>query len=190
MIKLIVIGILTSALAIAARAQSSATPGAVFYATPSVVVAFPGDFDKAVGGAVALGATLKNVHSIEADVMSFKTNEGGADDFKFTPVLATYKYHFILKGGVSLMAGASLGATFEKTEYVVGPFPGSLPGSSNDTYTRSETAFTSGLVGGVCYELNSNVSLDANVHLLRLEETTITTAGNMVLVTLGVKIRF
>jgi hypothetical protein len=190
MFKLIVIGMLATATAVSAQTQVAASRSIAFYATPSVVIAFPGDFDRAAGGALALGATINNVHSIEAEVMSFKTNESSSEDFTFTPVLATYKYTFVLNGKISLMAGASLGATFEKTEYFVGPFPGIPPDLSGGHYRISETAFTSGLLGGITYVLNSRVSLDANAHVLRLEETDVTTAGSMVLITLGVKVRF
>lgn len=160
-----------------------------YYAQPSVVIAYPGDFDNAAGGALALGLTINHVHSFEAEVISFKTS-GGSDDFTFTPLLATYKYSFVLNGNLSLMAGASIGATFEKMDYEVGPFPGIPPGLGPQRSSMSETTFTSGLLGGVAYALNPHVSLDANAHLLRLEKTDITTAGNMVLVTLGVKFRF
>lgn len=190
MIKRVIIGILATASAVSAQTQAQASRSVAFYATPSVVIAFPGDFDNAVGGALALGATINNVHSIEAEVISFKTNEGGSDDFKFTPLLATYKYSFVINSKISLIAGASIGATFEKAELDVGPVPLLPPGQSAGRYSISDTAFTSGLIAGISYGFSSRVSLDANAHVLRLEKTDITTAGRMVLVTLGLKVRF
>lgn len=191
MIKRLVIGILATASAVSAQTQAPASRSVAFYATPSVVMALPGDFDKTVGGALALGATINNVHSIEAEVVSFKTNEHlYDDDFKFTPLLATYKYSFVLNSKISLIAGASIGATFEKADYYTPSGPGGYPNYPGHFYSASDTAFTSGLIGGVAYAFNSHVSVDANAHLLRLEKTDITTAGNMVLVTLGLKIRF
>jgi hypothetical protein len=189
MMKRILIGFLAMASAVAAQTPPSASPGVSYYAVPSVVIAFPGDFDRAVGGALALGATINNVHSIEAEVMSFKTNLY-SDDFRFTPVLATYKYNFVLQNKIALVIGGSLGATFEKAEYFVPYGPGAPPGSSGYVSSASQTAFTSGVLGGVSYPLNNRVRLDANAHLLRLEKTDFTTSGNMVLVTLGAKIQF
>jgi len=94
--KLVLIGLLATASAVSAQAQASASATA-FYAEPSVVIALPGHFDNAVGGALALGATINGVHSIEADVISFKTKYY-SDDFTVTPVLATYKYSFLVNG--------------------------------------------------------------------------------------------
>lgn len=187
--KLFIIGLLATASAVSAQTPASASTSVVFYAEPSVVIAFPGDFYRAVGGALALGATINNVHSIEADAILFKANEKGyTDDFKFMPVLATYKYSFVLDHKLSLTAGASVGATFEKMEYYYGSFPG-IPNSGGQ-YRISNTAFTSGVLGGISYAFSNRVSFTANAHVLRLEKTNLTTAGNMVLVTLGVKFRF
>jgi hypothetical protein len=185
--KFIVIGFL--ALASVVAAQTSVSSGVAFYAMPSIVLADPGDFDNAVGGAVAIGATISNVHSVEVDLVSFKTSpKGYSDDFKFMPILATYKYSFVLDRNISVMAGGSIGVTSIKLDYFTLPTY-SMGGSGYSTHI-SETAFTSGLVGGISYALNSHVSLDANAHVLRVEKSDITTSGSMVLVTLGVKFRF
>jgi hypothetical protein len=184
--KLTVIGFLATAVAVAAQTQPLPSASVAYYVEPSAVIAFPGHFDNAVGGALALGATINNVHSIEADVISFKTKADG-EDFTFTPVLATYKYRFPLNGELSLMAGASVGATFEKNDYL---YSGMFMGGGSFYIHDRQTAFTSGLVGGISYVFSDHVSLDANAHLLRLEKTGFTTGGNMLLITVGLKFRF
>ncbi len=186
MYKLLVIAFFATVSALSAQTGTPASASTAFYVEPSVVIAFPGHFDNAVSAALALGTTIRTVHSIEVDVISFKTKEY-SDDFRFTPLLATYKYSFALPHQFSVMAGASIGATFEKWDYYLPPYPG---GGGGYTYSESQTAFTTGLVGGISYALSQRVSLDANTRLLRLEKTDLTTAGNMVLVTLGAKIRF
>ncbi len=147
-----------------------------FYAQPSVVVAFPGDFDTAAGGALALGVTVDGVHSVEAEVIHFKSGIG-ATDVTFTPLLATYKYGFKLPHKITIQVGGSVGATKERAS----------------VYWRSDenkTAFTYGATGGVSYALTERVSVVGSVLVLGLEKTTITTSGSIAIVTAGVNFRF
>jgi opacity protein-like surface antigen len=189
MIKVIIAGFLATVSAVLAQTQIPVSRGITYHATPSAVMVYPGDFKNAGGAALALGATINEVHSVEAEAISFNTNNpGGGDDYRFTPVLLTYKYNFVFGGKFSAVAGGSVGATFEKWDFFVPSTYNS--GSPGYYYSVSQTAFTSGLVGGVSYAISSRVSVDANAHVLRLEKSDVTTAGNMVLVSLGIKVRF
>jgi hypothetical protein len=158
-----------------AQTPPSLSSRVAFFAQPSVVVAFPGDFDTAAGGALALGLTLNRVHSLEVEVIRFESGLNSVD-VTFMPILATYKYRIQLAKKLSLKVGGSIGATRETAQFWWGD--------------HNQTAFTFGAVGGISYALNERVSLDGNVLALRLEETDITSSGNIAIITAGVNFRF
>jgi hypothetical protein len=161
--------------AIAASAQTPVTTGeeTMFYARPAVVFAFPGNFDSATGGALALGAEFKGGHSVEAEYTYFKSADGPVT-VKFAPILANYDYRFG-HGQLGLTVGVSVGATNEKANMW--------------WYTNTASAFTYGLRTGLSYDFTHRISFDAHITTLHLENTSITTAGNMALVRLGVNFR-
>jgi len=174
-ISVIVLGLLAVVSTASAQTQTPTSPSVVFYAQPSVVVAFPGHFDTAAGGALALGVAVNRVHSIEVEVISFRSRDSWLR-VTFTPLLATYKYRVALTDKLSLKAGASIGTTFEKTNYY--------------WYRESQSAFTAGFVGGVSYALTDRLSFEANVDALRLNKTDFTTSGSIAIVALGLNCRF
>lgn len=174
--SMIIAGLALAASCARAELAAPAATDWTVYAEPAVVAAFPGDFENAVGGALAVGTTYKGRHSIEADYIWFKSKEWPAD-VTFTPILATYKYAVPMSGPWSLTAGAAVGATHERAKsYYWGSW--------------SQTAFTYGLVAGGAYALTSHWSVNVDAWVLRLDATNITTSGNIVLVTAGVSYRF
>ena len=175
-ISVLVLALLTAVTTASAQTPVSVSSRVDFYAQASAVVAFPGDFDTAAGGAVAVGVSLDKVHSLEAQVIRFKSEEGLLD-VTFTPILATYKYRIPLAHKLSLKVGGSVGATKERAQHY-------WWGEEN------QTAFTYGATGGVSYAFSDHVSFDGNVLALRMENTNITTAGSIAIVTAGVTFRF
>ncbi len=174
-ISVLVLGLLAAVSTASAQTAASFSSRMKFYAQPSVVVAFPGDFDTAAGGALALGVTVDGVHSVEAEVIRFKSGLGSTD-VTFTPILATYKYRIALAHKLSIKVGASVGSTKERAQAWWGD--------------EEQTAFTYGVVGGVSYAYTDHISFDGNVLALRLDDTNITTSGNIAIVTAGVNFRF
>lgn len=145
-----------------------------FYARPSLVIAFPGDFDTAAGGAIAFGTTIHQMHSVEVEVTRFQSR----DDYlkvTFTPILATYRFQ-VKPNQFAFHVGVSAGVTQEHGEMW--------------WYSHNDTAFTYGIRAGASYDLTQAIALDADVSTLRLEKTDITTSGNIALVQLGVRFRF
>jgi opacity protein-like surface antigen len=177
-ISVIAFALLTAVSTASAQTPAPAPSRIAFYAEPSVIVAFGGDFDTAAGGALALGLSLNNAHSLEAQVIRYKT-EAGYADFTFMPVLATYKYRLPLPHKkLSIKLGGSIGATRLRAE--------SHYGWGEET----QTAFTVGAVGGLSYALTERVSLEGNVLVLGLDDTNLTTSGRIQIVTAGVNFRF
>jgi len=181
--KLLVISTLLLA-ACCARAQNSTMAGVRFYAQPSVVYVFPGDFKNATGEAIALGALINDQHSLEVEAIWFSTHDKSNTFIKvdFMPLLATYKYHFPSHNGVSGYFGAAAGST---SEHLTADF-GSILGS----YKTSSTVFTYGLQAGVTYALGSSVDLDFGGKVLRMNQSGITTEGNISMLTAGLRFRF
>lgn len=174
--SILAIGLLAAVSTASAQNAASVSSRMKFYAQPSVVVAFPGDFDTAAGGALALGVTVDGVHSVEAEVIYFKSGIGSTD-VTFMPLLATYKYGIKLNQKLTLQVGGSIGATRESASFY--------------WYSdQNKTAFTYGATGGVSYALTDRVSVVGNALVLGLENTTITTSGSIAIVTAGVNFRF
>jgi opacity protein-like surface antigen len=146
------------------------------YVQPSAVIAFPGDFDTAAGAALTFGATINEVHAVEAEVIWFESEDGGTR-VRFIPVLASYKYTLPIAPNWELRAGGSVGFTHEKAE-------------GRWIWAGSDTAFTYGISGGASYAITKNISLDADALVLGLDNTKFTTEGSIVLVTIGVNFGF
>lgn len=158
------------------------------YVQPSVVVAFPGDFDTAAGAAISIGTTINEVHAVEAEVIYFKSEDAGVN-VKFLPLLASYKYHWSPNAKWTIRAGGSVGATRIESEGFW--WPGWYSGMNGRWMDRgSEMAFTAGVNAGASYAVTQRVSLEADVLVLGLNETDYTSSGSITLVTLGVKYRF
>lgn len=155
------------------------------YARASAVVAFPGDFDTAAGGALAVGVSLDRVHSLEAEIIHFNSSDGG-EDVNFTPILATYHYSLPVAPKLTLKLGGSVGATRESSEWY---WSGTFYGGSGH-YKMSDTALTYGASAGISYAWTERLSFDGTVKALRMEKTDLTTAGGIAIVTLGVNFRF
>jgi len=171
----LMLGLCAAISTMSAQAQTSPERDAKLYARPELVIAFPGDFDNAVGGGLALGYSIAKAHAVEVEAIYFSSKDGYTT-VKFMPVVGSYIYSLRLDPRFSLKVGASIGATYEKADY----------------YWAHEntSAFTFGARAGLAYTLAKNVSLDLDVSALRLNETSITTSGNIVLTTLGVNFRF
>lgn len=158
------------------------------YVQPSLVVALPGDFDTATGGALSIGTTINESHAVEAEVIYFKSENSGVT-VKFMPLLASYKYRWSPMAKWTLRAGGSVGATRIDSEGFW--WPGSYLGGGGYWMDRgSETTFTAGVSAGASYALTPRVSFDADVLVLGLNETDYTTSGSITVVTLGVNYRF
>ena len=170
-----------SAVASSASAQTP-TPRAVeFYVQPSALVVFPGEFKDTAGGSLAVGATFAQQHSVEFEAIYFntRTDHFASTRVIFVPLLATYKYRGTLTEKLSWHAGASIGATVE---------------DARQTYyywsaEKTTTAFTYGFEGGVMYALTSRLSLDVSGKLLHLNESGLTTDGNISMFGVGLHIR-
>lgn len=182
--RLVVLGLLTAATIASAQTSAPAHSRVGVYTQASAVLAFPGDFDTAAGGALALGISLDRVHSLEAEVIHFKSSDNG-EDVEFTPILATYHYRLPVAPKWTLKLGGSVGATKLSGEwYFFGPyFPGWW-------VSESDTALTYGASAGVSYAMTDRLSLDGTLKALRMEETDLTTAGGIALVSVGVNFRF
>jgi len=168
--------------------HSQGQSGHSFYVQPSVVGAALGNnLNNAPGGSVAVGVTLGGPHTMEADVTWFDTHRGGDSDdkFKFTQLLASYKYEIPGQGNLAFHLGASLGITLEKESFLDVPLR--FPAYISDT---SANAFTYGAQGDVMYRFNPNVGVVLGLKVLALARTSIVTAGSMSLVSLGLNFRF
>jgi hypothetical protein len=172
--------------AVSVRAQSAvSTPSSDprFYVQPSVIVAFPGDLNTAVGGAVAVGMSFARHHSVEVEGMYFESS----DDYyklKFTPFIATYKYTFPVTAKLSLYLGASLGVMHQELDYPYYYY--SFLGSTH----LKDDAVTGGTTGGLEYKFNPRVALEAGVKTLEVARTDFTSRGTIALLRAGLKIRF
>ena len=171
----LLLGLCAAISTMSAQAQTSTDSDAKLYARPEVVIAFPGHFDTAVGGGLAVGYTVFKAQSVEAEAIAFSSKDGGYK-VKFLPVLGSYVYSLKCNPDLHVRFGASIGATFEKADYF--------------SYSHSTSAFTFGGRFGLSYGLAKNISLDLDASLLHLEETSITSKGNIVLTTAGVNFRF
>src|ERR1043166_9188828 len=111
--KNILWSLLTALVAVsAARAQSTSTTessATKFYIEPSLVVAFPGKFDTAVGGGFATGANFARHHCVEAEVIYFSSSQYYYYKIDFMPILVSYKYEIPLNPTLSVYAGGSVG---------------------------------------------------------------------------------
>jgi opacity protein-like surface antigen len=165
-----------------AFAESSAPASATqFYADASVIGAFPGEgLGNAAGEGLAIGVTLHQVHSIEAEVMHFKSSAGSGANIKFIPILATYKYAIPLAPKLSVNAGASVGVMHERAHR---PGWGWLNGGSDN-------AFAYGLSAGIAYDLTETIALTGSVRTLQLASTDYTTSGGITIISGGLSFRF
>lgn len=179
--KLLVLASSCFALIATAQAQNTTNSGTHFFVTPSIVVADPGDFKTAAGGAVAFGVEFARNHALQAEVISFESRENTGVKMRFTPILATYKYRFAAQNKFSFYAGLSAGITQEKLNTSTLFWMGRA---------GSDNAFTVGVLAGLVFKLSEHIALDANVRALNLRETRFTTEGNMSMVSFGVKFGF
>lgn len=168
------------AAATAVQGQSSAR----FYIEPSVVYVFPSGFEGVAGGALAFGAAFYSNHSVEVEVVRYQTKDKDipAVEVKFTPILVNYKYTLQLDGNLSGYVGASVGVTTEDPEVRFPYYYYNLQ--------ESYTTFTYGMQAGLAYAVSERISLHFGVKVLRLNETKITTEGNIALLSAGVNFRF
>lgn len=164
------------------RSRRSIEPGyrsaVQFSLRPSVVVAFPGsDFKTAVGGGLAVGASIQRTHDFELEGIRFQTNAAQFSDlhFNFTPVLASYTYNF-WTGNLDVKFGAAAGSTFEEASFF--------------SFTERASAFTYGLRTGLAFRLGPFAALEAKASVFHLNETDLTDAGRLILVDVGAQFRF
>lgn len=186
--KLLLAFVVLSGVTAAFAQSSDARLRFAAYVQPSVVVAFPGDFDTAAGAALSIGTTINEAHAVEAEVIYFKSEDGGVS-VKFLPLLASYKYRWSPTAKWTIRAGGSVGATRIESEGFW--WSGWYSGMGGRWVDRgSEMAFTAGVNAGASYALTERMSLDADVLVLGLNETDYTSSGSITLVTLGVNYRF
>lgn len=171
----LILGLCAGIFTMSAQAQTSTDAGAKLYARPELVVAFPGHFDTAVGGGLALGYSIVRAQAVEVEAIAFSSKDSGYK-VKFLPVVGSYIYSLKLNSDLQVKFGGSIGATWEKADYY--------------WYDQSTSTFTIGARAGLSYGLAKNVSLDLDASLLHLNETSIVTSGNIVLTTIGVNFRF
>jgi hypothetical protein len=167
--------------AVTAQAQSDNRAGTQLYVQPSLLIAAPGsDFKTATGVAIAGGVSFLGRHSVELEYVRFETEPDIGlvhYDIEFAYLLATYKYRFPITSKLSGYAGGSIGEV--EQEISVRMF-GDPTGS----------AVAGGVVGGVQYQLNEHISLDAGMKVLFQDSTRFTTTGSVLLAQAGVKFQF
>ena len=148
------------------------SPG--WYVQPSVVyMAERGDFKSDWSGALSAGYVFNKHHSVELELMSFKTDTlilrasgySYEKDLKVVPLLMTYQYTFVLGKGFGLFGGISSQTIMEETNYTYygqsGPPAGAI---------ISETSYKLTVGGqiGLTYDFSSRATAVAAVKLLRV----------------------
>lgn len=156
-----------------------------YYAQPSVLFVFPGDFKNTVGGAVAVGASFSGRHSVEVEAIQFTAKAEGVPAFEIdnTQILVGYKYHLPLNEKFYFYAGGQIGMTLEDLSFPAG-YTFTFSGDKGDS------AFTWGIQGGLNYALSERFVLDAGVRVFNINETRYTKNGDIEMINLGVKFIF
>ncbi|MGC4073320.1 MAG: outer membrane beta-barrel protein [Nibricoccus sp.] len=167
---------------IAAVAQTSpSASGTTVYIQPSAAIIVPGDdFETGGGGLIAFGVQFAENHHLEvetgfliSDIKDSQLSMG------FIPAVLNYKYAVPLSERFSLHAGASAGAMFQKLGYR----------TLGNSYGETKSSATFGLNAGVFLRLSERLSLDAGGRVLRIDKTSYTTEGNVVIFHAGLNIR-
>lgn len=159
-------------------AQSAdAAPNLHFYAQASAVLAVPGELDVGGGAALALGVTVNDVHSYEANLIYFESGQRGIE-LDFMPILATYRRTWRIDRLIAIDLGVGAGITVQK------------PTGWLSTYGDTTSALTGGFIGGVSYILAKGITLEAEAYALCLENTRYTSSGFIGVFTLGLKFEF
>lgn len=177
--------VLAASLLAAPFGHAGGDDGARFFVQPGVAAISVGDdFKDAVGFSAAAGVAFATHHSAELEGIFFKTKSDvywAPIELKYSIVLATYKYAFRFRHGLSAFAGASVGQTKQSASakpgyYIIGE-------KSDDTYAY-------GLTGGVSYRLNPNVAFEAGGKLLGMDDTRFTTSGGILVLQGSVRFQF
>lgn len=155
------------------------------YVQPSVgVVALGEDFKSTGTVSIAAGVTWAPHQAVELEYTYFKTEPDvryPTFDLKYSIILATYKYSFLLRHGLAVQAGASVGQVSQQITARAGY---RVIGEDTD----DTAAF--GLSGGVSYRLNDNVVFEGSAKLLAVNETRFTTSGSIAMLQGGVRFEF
>lgn len=171
----ILLGALAAVTAASAQTTTTTDSGLGLYVRPAAVLAFPGHFDTAGGGSIAIGTTIARVHTIEVQAIRFSSRDSG-EKVTFTPMLVNYDYHFVTRTPVTFNVGASVGATYEEAKYW--------------WWHQNATAFTAGIRAGVAYAVTKDISIHGDITSLEVTGTDVVTSGGMALVSAGVTFHF
>lgn len=159
--------------------------GAHFFVQPGVAVVSVGDdFKDTAAFTAAAGVAFAKHHSVEVEGVFFKAKSDVAWvplELKYSIVLATYKYAFRFRHGLSVFAGASVGQTKQSASvkpgfYIIGD--------------KSDDTSAYGVTGGVSYRLNPNVEFTAGGKILGMDKTRFTTSGGIIMLQGAVRFLF
>ena len=172
-----------AASSVAAIAQTSPSPsGTTVYIQPSAAIIVPGDdFEVGAGGLIAFGVQFAGRHQVEVETgfLYSKIKEDSRFSMVFIPAVMNYKYTVPLSERLSLRAGATAGAMYQRL--------GARTFGNSFGETKSSATF--GLNAGMLLRLSERLSLDAGGRVLRIGETRYTTDGNVVIFHVGLHIR-
>lgn len=177
--------LLAAAVISPAFTRAEVDNGAHFYVQPGVVFVSPGDdFKSAVGLTAAAGVAFARHHSVEVEGIFFKTESDvywAPFELRYSIALATYKYSFRFRHGISVFAGTSIGQTTEsasaKPGYVI-------------RGDKSDDTVAYGLSGGISYSLNPNLHLEAGGRFVASDDTRFTTSGAIAILQGSMRFQF
>lgn len=182
---LFAISVLAAAVISPAFIRAEEDNGAHFYLQPGVAVVSVGeDFKSTAALTAAAGVAFARHHSVEVEGITFKTEPDvrwPGYDLRFSIGLATYKYTFRFRHGISVFAGGSVGYVSQSASPKAGYI---IWGDRNDS------SYAFGLSGGASYSLNPNVHFEAGARLIAMDDTRFTTSGSLALLQGSVRFQF
>ena len=127
---------------------------------------------------IAFGAAFAGPHRVEIEAGFFRSDVKRSDfTMDFIPVVLNYKYSLPVAERWTVHAGVTAGAVYQKPRFSYG-----MEG-------KTKSGETFGVNAGASFSLNERLSLEGAAKVLRINETRYTTAGNVVLLQLGLNVR-
>lgn len=176
----------------ALRIHAEEDGGTHFFVQPGLVIVPGGeDFKDTTGLTIETGVAFSKHHSLELEGIYFDRKSDvpwKRLELDYIIGLATYKYAFRFRHGISVFAGGSIGKVYEYTSdyFSIIQWGGGLASQG----PKSDSAFAYGFSGGVSYSLNPKIHFEAGGRLIHMGKTYFTTSGGIVMLQGSVRFQF